>query len=169
MSDWSKIKQGARRITKKVRAARPANQASADDNFRKLTDRIPRPTPVGLVAKPKAKQGREISGKQMDALKNGTMKIDARMDLHGMRQFDAHRELNHFLEKQIARGARLLLIITGKGKDLQGVLRTSLPAWLMEGEFKNQILTIHPAHHKHGGDGATYVLLRKTDSEIMRW
>ena len=97
----------------------------------------------------------------MTALKTGTMKIDARLDLHGMRQFDAHRELNHFLGKQTARGARLLLIITGKGKDLQGILRTSLPAWLMEGEFKSHILTIHPAHHKHGGDGATYVFLRK--------
>jgi DNA-nicking Smr family endonuclease len=68
------------------------------------------------------------------------------------------------MQKQTTRGARLLLIITGKGKDLQGVLRNSLPGWLMAGEFKHQILTIHPAHIRHGGDGATYVLLRRTEA-----
>ena len=162
MSDWSEIKDRAKRITKKLRAVRPANnERPNDDMLRPFRDRIPRPTKVDLVTKPKAKKGREISGAQMAALKAGTLRIDARLDLHGMTQFDAFRELNHFMQKQTARGSRLLLIITGKGKDLQGILRAHLPGWLMEGEFKNQILTLHPAHLRHGGDGATYVLLRK--------
>jgi DNA-nicking Smr family endonuclease len=162
MADWSDIKKRAKRITKKIRAVRPANnERPNDDMIRPASDRIPRPTKVDIVAKPKPKQGREISGAQMDELKKGTMRIDARLDLHGMTQFDAFRELNHFMQKQTRRGARLLLIITGKGKNLDGILRANLPGWLMEGEFQNQILTIHPAHLRHGGDGATYVLLRR--------
>jgi len=161
MPDWQEIKTKAERVTAKLRAVRPANIMSDQENFRPLTDRLPRPGKVGLTATPRPKKGHEISGEQMAGLKNGTVKIDAKLDLHGLTQKEAHRELDYFMNKQTARGARLLLIITGKGKDLQGVLRTSLPGWLMASEWAKQILTIHPAHLRHGGDGATYVLLRK--------
>jgi len=161
MADWQEIKQKAERITARLRAMRPANILSDQENFNPLMDRIPRPGRVDLVGQPREKMGHEISGAQMEALKGGTMRIDARLDLHGMTQHQAYGELGRFMQRQVTRGARLLLIITGKGKDLQGVLRTSLPGWLMSGEFKPHILTIHPAHLRHGGDGATYVLLRK--------
>jgi DNA-nicking Smr family endonuclease len=161
MADWQDIKQKAERITARLRAVRPANILSDQENFRPLADRIPRPGAVDLVARSRAKKGHEISGTQMTALKNGAVKIDAKLDLHGMTQAAAHQELGYFLQKQIAGGARMLLIITGKGKNNEGVLRHALPGWLMTGEFKNYILTIHPAHVRHGGDGATYVLLRK--------
>ena len=144
-----------------MRATQVANVAPKQKELCPLTDRLPRPDKVDLVAALCAKQGNEISGAQMAALKNGTVKIDARMDLHGMTQHLAHGELNHFMKKQILRRSRLLLIISGKGKNLEGVLRAALPGWLMAGEFKTHILTIHPAHIRHGGDGATYVLLRK--------
>jgi len=171
MADWQEIKQKAERITRRLRAVQPANILSDQENFNPLRDRIPRPGRVDLVGQlrfsadkldSREKRGHEISGAQMEALKAGTMWIDARLDLHGMMQHQAYSELGRFIQKQVTRGARLLLIITGKGKDLHGVLRASLPGWLMAGEFKPHILTIHPAHPKHGGDGATYVLLRKT-------
>lgn len=161
MNEWDGVKKSARKIAAKPRAVTPFATQSDDSNFRKLSDRLPRPGAVGVVAKPKIKQGHEISGSQMTALKSGSMKIDAKLDLHGMTQKQALSELNHFMKKQVARGTRLLLVITGKGKDMQGVLRQQLPGWLMTGEWKPHVLTIHPAHQKHGGDGATYVLLRR--------
>src|ERR1700761_3037158 len=99
MADWSDIKERSKKIAKKIRAVRPANnERPNDDMIRPFQDRIPRPSKVDLVAKPKAKVGREISGAQMEELKRGTMRIDARLDLHGMTQFDAYRELNHFMK-----------------------------------------------------------------------
>lgn len=169
MSDWESIKQRARRITRKIRAVVPANgERMNDDMLHPFRDRLPRPSDGQAKAAPRIKQGREISGTQMAALKAGTMNIDARLDLHGRTQHDAFRELNHFMKKHTARGARLLLVITGKGKNNEGVLRMSLPGWLMEGEYRHHVLTIHPAHHRHGGDGATYVLLRRPEGERVR-
>lgn len=162
MSEWDGVKKTARKIAVKPRAVTlTAKRRDDGENIRTLTDRLPRPGEVGIKTKPKIKQGREISGTQMAALKSGTMKIDARIDLHGMTQRQAHDELNRFMKKQVTRGVRLLLVITGKGKNNEGVLRLALPGWLMDGEWKRYVLTIHPAHQKHGGDGATYVLLRR--------
>ncbi|HCM84388.1 MAG TPA: Smr/MutS family protein [Alphaproteobacteria bacterium] len=161
MSDWQEVQKSARKIAAKPRARVPVAVRNEDHNFRTLKDRLPRPGAVGVVAKPKAKIGREISGHQMTALKAGSVKIDAKLDLHGLTQRQAQGELNHFMKKQIMRGARILLVITGKGKEMQGVLRQALPGWLMTGEWKNDVLTLHPAHAKHGGDGATYILLRR--------
>ena len=48
-------------------------------------------------------------------LSRGTVAIDARIDLHGMTQEAAHRRLHRFLEAARADGARMVLVITGKG------------------------------------------------------
>ena len=163
MSDWERLKKTARKLPVKKRARKPL--AEHDMPERELTDRIPRSRQAKNAAPPKIKKGNEISGHQMAALKAGTIKIDAKLDLHGLNQRQAHEMLDRFLKKQIARAARLLLVITGKGKNNEGVLRAALPGWVMAGEFRPHILTIHPAHQKHGGDGATYVLLRRQIKE----
>jgi len=160
MSDWAEVKRGAKRIAAKPRAKHDT-RVKDPENIRPLTDRLPRPGKKVAEAKPKTKKGSEISAQQMAELKSGTARIHARLDLHGLTQREAYAELARFMDKQIARGARLLLIITGKGREMQGVLRAALPGWLMAGPWAKYILTIHPAHLRHGGDGATYVLLRK--------
>jgi DNA-nicking Smr family endonuclease len=160
MADWVEVKKSVKKIVAKPRALAGINKAEHDANFRALSDRIPREN-AAPPAKPKIKKGHEISGSQMAALKAGDIRIDAKLDLHGLTQREAHAQLSYFMKKQIARGVRLLLVITGKGKNNEGVLRMTLPGWLMSSEFKHDVLTIHPAHIKHGGDGATYVLLRR--------
>lgn len=158
--DWPEVKKSARRVSLRPRVVQIALPPQGTDNLRKLKDRLPRPNAVDIVVAPKAKKGTEISGKQMQELKSGSVRIDARLDLHGMTQTQAHGELMRFMDKQTMRGARILLVITGKGHELKGVLRQQLPGWLMAGPWAKKILTLHPAHQRHGGDGATYVLLR---------
>ncbi len=97
----------------------------------------------------------------LDKIRDGTLKLEARLDLHGLTQAEAHQELHYFMSKAVATGKRRLLVITGKGRDGGGVLRAALPRWLMAGPFKKHILTLHPAAARHGGDGATYVLLKR--------
>ena len=71
-------------------------------------------------------------------LVNGAVAIDDRLDLHGMTQDAAHSALRHFLFGARARGARIVLVITGKGKTRgpgadphdRGVLRRAVPHWL---------------------------------------
>jgi len=95
--------------------------------------------------------------------------INARIDLHGMTQREAHGELLSFLRHAQSDGARIALIVTGKGlrQDLgggsseRGVLRRQVPMWLSLPEFRPFIVGFEEAHVAHGGQGALYVRLRR--------
>ena len=97
----------------------------------------------------------------VERLKRGLRPIEARLDLHGMTQAEAHRALGEFVREASAVGRRSLLVITGRGTDRPGILRSSVPRWLDEGELRRQILAVAAARPRHGGAGALYVLLRR--------
>ena len=89
--------------------------------------------------------------------------IDARLDLHGLTQAQAHSTLLHFLRNAHARDARLVLVITGKGRGGEtGVLRRQVPQWLGLPEFRSLVVGFEDAHIAHGGEGALYVRVRRT-------
>ncbi|MGR3502100.1 Smr/MutS family protein [Pseudaestuariivita sp.] len=103
-------------------------------------------------------------------MKRGKLKPEARIDLHGMTQADAHPALIGFVLKAHASGKRLVLVITGKGSPdeaawpiprRRGVLRQLVPDWLRQGPCGRVVLQVVPAHLRHGGDGAYYVYLKR--------
>jgi DNA-nicking Smr family endonuclease len=98
-----------------------------------------------------------------ERLKRGLHRIEARLDLHGMTQADAHRALVTFIEASRGAGRRCVLVITGRGLSPSGsgILKSSVPRWLEEPELRHQILAIASAQPHHGGAGATYLLLRR--------
>jgi DNA-nicking Smr family endonuclease len=98
-----------------------------------------------------------------ERLKRGLHKIDARLDLHGMTQAEAHREVAAFISASRDAGRRCVLIITGRGLGPSGpgVLKGAVPRWLEQPELRRQVLAIAPAQPHHGGAGATYLLLRR--------
>lgn len=92
----------------------------------------------------------------------GKLSIDARLDLHGYRLQEAYLQLLQFIERCYARGARNLLIITGKGKiEGSGVIRENTPNWLNEPQIREKIIAVTYADRKNGGEGALFVLLRR--------
>jgi DNA-nicking Smr family endonuclease len=94
----------------------------------------------------------------------GAMRIDGRLDLHGLHQAEAHRELAGFIADSFAAGRRLVLVITGKGggpAESRGVLRSAAPRWLNEAPLREKILAVREARPQHGGSGALYVLLKR--------
>ena len=123
----------------------------------------PRPSP------PLAPLGRRL--KQRVA--RGREPIDARLDLHGMTQQQAHAALLRFLHRAQADGARTALVVTGKGlrrsssgaeydaDSRPGVLKRQVPMWLALPEFRLLVVGFDDAHVGHGGEGALYVRLRR--------
>jgi DNA-nicking Smr family endonuclease len=98
----------------------------------------------------------------------GSTAIDARIDLHGLTQEDAHHALRRFLRGAQADGASLVLVITGKGArgdamrgSERGVLKRLVPHWLRLPEFRATVVGFEPAHASHGGEGALYVRIRR--------
>jgi DNA-nicking Smr family endonuclease len=123
------------------------------------------PEPPAAKPLPLAPLGRRL--KQRVA--RGRDPIDARIDLHGMTQLEAHAALLRFLRQARVQGARMALIVTGKGSrgnDVEfgsgrGILKRQVPMWLSLPEFRQLIVGFEDAHIGHGGQGALYVRLRR--------
>jgi DNA-nicking Smr family endonuclease len=98
-----------------------------------------------------------------ERLKRGLRPIEARLDLHGLTQAEAHRALIEFVEGCYGRGRRCLLVITGRGlgPEGSGVLKTAVPRWLAESSLRRRVLAVAAAQPRHGGAGALYILLRR--------
>jgi len=108
--------------------------------------------------------------KAFQKMKRGKSTPEARLDLHGMTVASAHGALTAFILSAQARGKRLVLVITGKGRETDdagpiparpGVLRRQVPHWLGLPPLKSVILQVSEAHQRHGGSGAYYVYLRR--------
>jgi DNA-nicking Smr family endonuclease len=98
-----------------------------------------------------------------ERLKRGLHAIEARLDLHGMTQAEAHRELIGFVVASHEVGRRCVLVITGRGlgPNGPGVLKSAVPRWLEEAGLRRRILAVAAAQPRHGGAGAVYLLLRR--------
>ncbi len=138
--------------------AKPAPQKNAHDLLPSLPERL-RQAPV------------QMDRKSFGKLKRGKLKPEGRIDLHGMTLDRAHPALTRFILSAHASGKRLVLVITGKGKDRDqggpipvryGVLRHQVPHWLAQSPLRPLVLQVTPAHLSHGGGGAYYVYLRRS-------
>jgi len=140
--------------------ARPIFAAKADAAPRAAGAAEPQST-----ARPKQRSGPPgpIDRRTARRIARGAIKLDARLDLHGHTQADAHRRLYEFLSAVREDGGRLVLVITGKGAvgEGGGVLRRMLPGWLASPRFRPQVAGFEEARRAHGGAGAFYIRLRR--------
>ncbi|MDK1376019.1 MULTISPECIES: Smr/MutS family protein [unclassified Sinorhizobium] len=102
-------------------------------------------------------------------LAKGRVALEARIDLHGMIQSEAHGLLLQFLLKAHERGLRHVLVITGKGTSLgsDGALKRAVPLWFSLPEFRPLISSYEPASRNHGGEGALYVRLARAKGSAI--
>jgi DNA-nicking Smr family endonuclease len=117
----------------------------------------PPPTP----APPPLDQFAGVDRATAERLRRGRRAIEARLDLHGPTQAEAHRALAGFVAASRAAGRRCVLLITGHGRSSGGILKHAVPRWLNEPELRRHVLAIAPARPQHGGHGALDVLLRR--------
>ncbi len=144
-------------------AAAPTSSRPAARREAPPAEQSPPLAPLGRRLRQRVVRGREL--------------IDARIDLHGLTQHQAHRALVDFLRRAQAAGARIVLVVTGKGTGqglrqsldqhrhdavvVRGVLRRQVPIWLSLPEFRSFVVGFEDAHAFHGGQGALYVRLRR--------
>jgi len=105
--------------------------------------------------------------REKQQLARGRTAIDARIDLHGKTQAQAHAALVGFLHRAQQDGAKFALVVTGKGSRAadgaseRGVLRRQVPLWLQLPDLRDIVVGFEEAHVGHGGEGALYVRLRR--------
>ena len=139
--------------------ARPTNAASvvAPAAPRKAT--APRLPPA--TARLHATHPVDLDRRTWLKLRRGRYPLDARLDLHGLTQAQAHERLAQFVTAARGRGDRCLLVITGRGLQRGGALRLMTPRWLDAPPLRHHVLAFAEATLEHGGEGALYVLLRR--------
>ena len=147
-------------------AARPSKRALA--GWARAGAR-PRDGGADAVMVPRPPALAPIDDRTRRRLVRGSIAVDERLDLHGLTQDAAHSALRRFLVTARDRGARIVLVITGKGKPggsafemhERGVLRRSVPHWLADPSLRDVVVGYEEAHLAHGGAGAVYVRLRR--------
>lgn len=100
-------------------------------------------------------------------LKQGSYGIEATLDLHRMTIEQASHEVRQFIKEAAGYDLRTLLIVHGKGhhSDSPGViLKSYVNCWLPEFTEVQAYVSSQP---RHGGLGAAYVLLRKSDRKKL--
>lgn len=149
----------SRKLIGPVRTVRPNGRPALQTSVRFAPE-------VGPVGTPEP----GLDGSTARRLRKGDRAPEARIDLHGMSAARAHAACLTFLADALARGLRLVLVITGKGgrRDPDdfygrpgGVLRDALPGWLAASPVGREVVGIYQAHQRHGGSGAYYIYLKR--------
>ena len=132
-----------------------------------LRNQAPRPpTPPHMHISPAPKAIRRMPQRDLalngdKLVRRGRVEINQKIDLHDLTRDQAFPALLRRLTRAHAAGARCVLVVTGKGPNLEGILRKSLPGWLMDPHIRPIVASFAEAHIKHGGSGAFYVFLKR--------
>jgi DNA-nicking Smr family endonuclease len=169
---WARVARSARPLAR--------DRAGTPDKELKEPVRAPAKKPSPPAAKPAQKvapkprpvaRGEALDRQTARRLERGRLPVEARLDLHGMRQRDAHAALRRFLKSAQAKNYRHVLVITGKGAEPdaqrsfyageeRGVLRQAVPHWLSQPDLAHVVISYSEAPRRLGGEGALYVRIR---------
>lgn len=159
----------------------PKRQTEPDKPHSKITKKTPEPVKHAVTSPPAPRAQvpplADFDRKKARKIRTGRLEIEARIDLHGLRQAEAHAALKRFLHSCFNRGQQWVLVITGKGlsdaarhssgddtvipsSSGRGVLKQNVPRWLNEPDLRAIVVSYAAAGIQHGGEGALYVHLR---------
>ncbi len=163
---WTEV---ARSVSRRRGASLPAPAKPVQPQAPSPPQASAAPQPEGKPARGRPLPLAPIERRLKRELARGRGAIDGALDLHGMNQSEAHQALRGFLRYSQARGAKLVIVVTGKGGPLgeplfgdeRGVLRRLTPHWLREPDLRSIVLGFEEAGRAHGGSGALYVRLRR--------
>lgn len=112
--------------------------------------------------------GRTLDGGWDKRLSRGAVIPDVTVDLHGHTLHSAHDLLEGALDRAVAGGDRVVLLITGRPPrpeserpHARGAIRAAVGDWLAGSRFAGSIAAVRNAHPRHGGAGALYLILRR--------
>lgn len=131
-----------------------------------------RPTPAKPAQPKRAVPGTTLDGSWDRRIAGGTVSPDSVIDLHDHNLDTAHAALDAGLHRAITNGDRILLLITGKPPrpeserpHARGRIRAAVGDWLAVSRHAAHIAAVRPAHPRHGGAGALYIILRRGRNE----
>ena len=156
---WGLVTKGAKKYKKANKQAKtpPPSSKPKKTQAKAKTKQVVIPSKlVTTVQEP------QLNKRDYERLRKGQIEIEARIDLHGMRQEQAMIALEQFILNAALQKMRCVLVITGKGSiSSPSILRQNLPEWLQRESLRPYVLKWTQAHAKDGGSGAFYVYLKR--------
>ena len=159
---WNRVVETVRPLEGQV----PARVAAEPPPAPATAARAKKPGNKPAVPLPRKPQpGTTLDGSWDRRLSRGLVVPDAVVDLHGHNLDTAWALLDRRLERSIAAGDRLFLLITGKPRSdasqKRGAIRAAVDDWLHASRHARDIAAVRNAHPRHGGAGALYIVLRR--------
>jgi len=173
---WDRVARTVRPLEPRRVISRKAVEAAATTAPmplppKRVKGRVPPPLPAPppAPAAPRALDRHGLDSTWDRRLAKGVLEPDFTLDLHGASLEAAHARLDHGLTLAIAQGARVVLLVTGRARphdpadrgSRRGAIRAKFLDWVEAGPHASRIAAIRPAHPRHGGGGAVYIVLRK--------
>jgi len=163
---WSRVADTIRPLSREPLTPKAAEPAPKPVRFRSPPTAVakaeppPRPKPVPIGH-------RTLDGSWDKKLRSGSVDPDRVLDLHGMNLDTAWAAIDRSLDQAIARGDRLILLITGHHRPgeppvQRGRIRAAVHDWLAASRHADDIAAVRGAHRRHGGGGSLYLVLRRT-------
>lgn len=127
-----------------------------------------RPKPPAVISPAPPPPAATLDGGWDKRLAKGMVFPDVTVDLHGHTLHSAHDLLDAALARSIARGDRVVLLVTGRPPRAEserpharGAIRAAIGDWLAASRHAAHIAAVRGAHPRHGGAGALYLILRR--------
>lgn len=148
---WARVAKTVKR-SRSSKPAEPQLAASASP----IRSPARSPAPKIIDKPPPANRANE------KRVRRGKLDVGASLDLHGHTQVSGQAAVERFLLRAQANGDKVVVVITGIGRNGPGTLKQRLPEWLAAPHLRSIVSGYAPAHRAHGGAGAYYVFLRRS-------
>lgn len=163
---WSRVADTIRPLSREKLAPTAAEPVPKATLVRSPTKPVQK-GPAPARSKPVPIGDRTLDGSWDKRLRSGSLVPDRVLDLHGMNLDTAWAAIDRSLDQAIARGDRLLLLITGHHRPgeppvQRGRIRAAVHDWLAASRHADDIAAVRGAHRRHGGGGSLYLVLRRT-------
>lgn len=131
--------------------------------------RVRAPGTVTAAERPRPATAAGLDSHWERRFRAGSIEPDFTLDLHGHTLEQAHGRLVDGIAQARAMGARVVLLIAGKARPAaaadrgtkRGAIRAKVLDWLAASSHGAAIASIRPAHIRHGGEGALYIVLKR--------
>ncbi len=167
---WARVMATVRplRAASAPAVAKPVPAKPAERQPVARTKAAPPPAPPRVELPKRPQPGVTLDGGWDKRLSRGMVSPDVTIDLHGHTLHSAHDLLDAALGRAIARGDRVILLVTGKPPrpeserpHARGAIRAAIGDWLAASRYASAIAAVRGAHPRHGGAGALYIVLRR--------
>jgi DNA-nicking Smr family endonuclease len=167
---WARVTATIAPLSREKVSLSPAEQAKPKHHEAPTPKPSVRPVTRAQRAHPQH-HARTLDGSWDKKLRSGNIEPDRILDLHGMTLDRAWNAIDHILDRAIARGERVVLLITGHHRTgeppvQRGKIRAAVHDWLAGSRHASRIAAVRGAHRRHGGGGSLYIILRRNAPSV---